>query len=490
MDDLKTKLVSIVGKENVSDFPEALQAYSHDHSFVLQLKPWFIVKPLNIDEVQRIVMLANQTSTPLVPVSSGPPHFYGDTVPSATGAVVVDLSRMNRILRIDRKNKMTLIEAGVTYGQLQPELAKEGLTLATSPLLPRANKSVIAGLLERQPTMIPKYQWTLMEPLRSLEVVWGNGEVMWTGEAGAGPHSLEQQWESGIAQIGGNGPGGADWYRFVSAAQGSMGIVTWASVKCEVLPQIHKIFFVTAQSLDNLIDCAYKLLRFRLGDELLILNNSSLAYILHQEAEKVRALLDELPPWVIIVGVAGRDILPEERVKVQEKGIRDVAQQYGLPVTSAISGVRDGQVLDIILQPSREPHWKLDYKGGCQDIFFMTTLDRTPEFLKIMYSMAVSLKYPCSDIGVYIQPQQRGANCHCEFSLPFNPSNEAEVVKLKRLFIEASEELLKHGAYFSRPYGIWANMVYNRDVQNTVLLKGIKQILDPNHILNPGKLCF
>lgn len=120
----------------------------------------------------------------------------------------------------------------------------------------------------------------------------------------------------------------------------------------------------------------------------------------------------------------------------------------------------------------------------------MTTLDKTPEFLKTMYSMAVKLKYPCSDIGVYIQPQQRGVNCHCEFSLPFNPGDETEVVKLKRLFTEASEELLKHGAYFSRPYGIWANMVYNRDVQNTVLLKGIKQILDPNHVLNPGKLCF
>ena len=53
-------------------------------------------------------------------------------------------------------------------------LAKNDFRLST-PLLPRANKSVVASLLERQPTLVPKYQWTLPEPLRCLEVVWGNG---------------------------------------------------------------------------------------------------------------------------------------------------------------------------------------------------------------------------------------------------------------------------------------------------------------------------
>ena len=50
-------------------------------------------EPKNVDQVQEIVKWANQTRTTLVPVSSGPPHFRGDTVPSAGGAVIVDLSR-------------------------------------------------------------------------------------------------------------------------------------------------------------------------------------------------------------------------------------------------------------------------------------------------------------------------------------------------------------------------------------------------------------
>ena len=175
------------------------------------MKPWFVAKPGNVDEVQGIVKWANQTQTPLVPVSSGPPRFHGDTVPCATGAVIVDLSGMNRIRRIDRKNRMILIEPGVTYSQLQPELAKVGLRLST-PLLPRANKSVIASLLERQPTLVPKYQWSMPEPLRCLEIVWGNGEILWT-ENGVWVWDIQPDYPrtAGIldSAIIGDGAGGA-----------------------------------------------------------------------------------------------------------------------------------------------------------------------------------------------------------------------------------------------------------------------------------------
>ena len=45
-------------------------------------------------------------------------------------------------------------------------------------------------------------------------------------------------------------------------------------------------------------------------------------------------------------------------------------------------------------------------------------------------------------------------------------------------------------AYFSRPYGIWADMVYNSDARTTTVTQKIKQIFDPNNVMNPGKLCF
>jgi FAD/FMN-containing dehydrogenase len=484
----KEKLMAIVGSGNILDNPETLVAYARDQSFVPPMEPQFVVKPENVEEVQGIVKWANETGTPLVPVSSGPPRFYGDTVPSTPGVVIVDLSGMKKIIRINRRNRITIVEPGVTYSQLQPELAKEGLRLST-PLLPRANKSVIASLLERQPTMVPRYQFSILDPLRCLEVVWGDGNQFRTGEAG-NQRSLEEAWKSNFAQVTPRGPGQTDFYKLISGAQGSMGIVTWASLKCEVLPELHKLFFVPAPRLDDLLDLAYRLLRFRFGDELLLLNGSTLASILGDSIEQMRTLKEKLPPWVILVGVAGRSILPRERVEFQEKDIREIARQFGLQVQSEVPGARDSEVLEAILNPSREPYWKLGYKGGCQDIFFMTTLDKTPQFVRTMLSSAETLNYPASDIGVYIQPVHQGASCHCEFSLPFDPNNEVEVARVKELYTRASNELLEQGAFFSRPYDIWADMVYKRDMQTTLVLKKVKEIFDPNNVMNPGKLCF
>jgi len=256
------------------------------------------------------------------------------------------------------------------------------------------------------------------------------------------------------------------------------------------LPQVHKVFFAQSQRLDDLIGFAYRLLRFRYGDELLLLNSSNLASILREGTDQNRVLRGELPPWVLVVGIAGREWLPKERVEFQEKDIMDIAQQFGLQLSSVILGVNGVELLEVMVSPSKEPYWKICSKGGYQDIFFLTTLDRTPEFVKIMYSVAEALGYPTSEIGIYIQPVQQGASCHCEFSLVFDPGNRKEVAKIQRLFTEGSEALIKQGAFFSRPYGIWADMAYNRDAQTTITLKKIKGIFDPNNVMNPGKLCF
>lgn len=488
MDWKKTRLTEILGEGKVCDDSETLRAYSRDESFSIPMRPSFVVRPGNAREVEEIVRWANQTRTPLVPVSSGPPRFRGDTVPGTAGAVIVDLAAMREILRIDRRNRMAVIEPGVTFGQIQPALSKEGLRVST-PLLPRANKSVVASLLEREPVLIPRTQWSMLDPLRCLEVIWGDGNRFTTGEAKK-PGALKEAWEMGFAQVAPAGPAQANFYKFVSAAQGSMGIVTWASVKCEVLPRLQKLFFVPSRGMDRLIDFAYRLLRFRFGDELFLLNASEMATILEKEGSRIEALAEKLPPWVLLVGVAGRGILPRERVEFQEKDIAEIAQSFGLEPVSAVPGAGAGEMMDILLRPSREPYWKLARKGGSHDIFFLTTLNRAPGFVRAMNAMAESCGYPASRIGVYIQPIHQGVGCHCEFSLPLDPRDPGDVTKVKDLFVKAGEELLRQGAFFSRPYGPWANMAYNRDAQSTAVLKKVKRIFDPMHVMNPGKLCF
>jgi FAD/FMN-containing dehydrogenase len=489
MSDQKAELIAMVNRENVLDNPEVLENYSRDQSFTRAVMPRFVVKPGNADEVQKIVRWAIGNHTPLVPVSSGPPHFHGDTVAGVSEAVIIDLSGMNKILGINRRNRIAVIEPGVTYSELQPALAKAGLRLSTS-LLPRANKSVLASLLEREPRLNSRYQWSSMDPLRCLEIVWGDGNRIWSGGAGNDALDLEKQESQEKRPIDPSGPAQTDFYRFLAAAQGSMGIATWASIRCEVLPQLHKLFFVPANRLEDLLGFTYRLLKLRYADELFLMNNVNLAYALGESADHVKALKEKLPSWVVMVGIAGREELPAERVEFQEKDIREIAHQFGLELKTEIPGATGEQTLEIINSPSHESCWKLGYKGGCQDFFFITTLDRTPEFVNAMSSVSETNGYPVSDIGVYIQPRHQGVNCHCEFNLPYSPEKSEEVSHVRGLYARASDTLLNHGAFFSRPYGIWANMAFSRDPQSAVMLKNIKNVFDPQGIMNPGKLCF
>jgi FAD/FMN-containing dehydrogenase len=488
MDKERARLVEIVGETGVLDGREIGETFSLDHDLFPPLSSRFVVRPKDVDEVQEVVLWANETQMPLVPVSSGGPHLRGGASPTASESVIVDLSGMKRVLKIDRRNRLALIEPGVTYTRLQRELEKEGLRVIT-PLLPRNSKSVVASLLEREPVMSPRYQWNLLEPLRSMEIVWGNGDRFYSGSGTPGS-AKGGDWPANEVPLQGPGPAQLDFYKFVSAAQGSMGIVTWATVKCEVFAQSRKLFLVPAAALDDLVDFTYKLLRFRFGDELFILNATCLATILADEPDKVASLRDTLPAWTVVVGITGGHIFPGERVEAREKDTGDIAQEFGLKMVPAVPGCRGGDLLKLLLGPSAEPYWKLKAKGGAQELFFLTTLDKTPHYVTTMASVANEHRYSVPDIGVYLQPAQQGVSCHCEFILPFDRQDEAEVTKARALFRDASRRLFEQKAYFSRPYGIWADMVYNADAQTTIVTRKIKDIFDPNHVMNPGKLCF
>jgi FAD/FMN-containing dehydrogenase len=483
----KSQLVEIVGAKSVIDEPAILEKFSRDMSFAPARQPEFVVKPGDANQVVELVNWANQTLMPLIPVSSGPPHFKGDTVPTQ-GGVVVDLSGMNRILRIDRRNRVAMIEPGVTFAELKSAVEQEGMRVML-PLSPRATKSVIGSLLEREPILVPKYHWDMSDPLCCAEIVFGTGDLFRTGAA-AGPGTLEEQWESGQAQKSPVGPGPTDFARIVQGSQGTMGIVTWATVRLELLPSIQELFMVGCDDVDEIIDFIYRLQRIKLGDECLVLDRHNLASLLEQETGAIERLRTILPPYVLILVVAGYDRLPEERVEYQTKDILETAQGYGIQPVKSLPGVDSGKLLDALNKPSAEPYWKLRYRGNSADIFFLTTLDRSPEFIKVMYEIAGETGFPDSSIGTYIQPIQQGRSCHVEFNLAFNPEISAEVARTKTTFEQASKALMLKGAFFSRPYGTWAEMAHNQYAENIIALRKIKGIFDHNNIMNPGKLFF
>ncbi len=482
------RLRQIAGEVNVSATTSTVESRGRSDSLVSEIRPQFVVRVENTQVVQALVSEARSTHTPLVPVSSGPPHFHGDTMPTTGDAIVVDLGRMKRIDWIDRTERVAAFEPGVTFGELIPAIAQQGLRLNT-PLRPRTTKSVIGSMLSREPVIMPRYHWDAGDPMGSTEVVFGTGDLFRTGAA-AGPGSIEEQREAGGAQKEAAGPSTNSWHRVIQGAQGTLGIVTWASARCEILPTIEEPFFVGSQDLGRLIEAARWLVRLRLANECFLVNGSQFAALSSWSREGYADVKAEAPPWVLFYNLAAHGYLPEEGIQGRLLDTRDLMQRIGLAPMKSVAGTAASRFLKDARQPSVGPYWKLQPKGGWQDIFFVTTYSRLPGLVSTMRKIAAQIGCSELPLGVYVQPIVQGTSCHCEFTVYYDPDNGAETKAVRALVNAAIDPLMAAGAFFSRPFGEVAKDIVNRDAASVMVLKQVKEILDPAGILNPGKLCF
>jgi len=453
---------------------ERLKEYIYDFA-AIKVFPHCAVFPENAEDIIKIVKWANERGIPLIPVSSGPPRIKGASTPEI-GGIIVDMRKMKKIMRIDRRNRVCIVEAGVTFEELLPALKNEGLRL-NMPVSPRKNKSVLACFLEREPVMMPRYHWDASDPLLCLEVVFGTGDLFRTGEA-SGPFGLEEQWKIGGAQKFPLGPHQVDYFRIVQGAQGTMGIVTWASIKCEILPEIREFFFVPSDELkENILNFVCRLLRYDLVDELFILNDKNAEALYSDGVSKEL----KIPRWLFCMGIGSAGRFKEERMDYKISDLMEIAQSFGVKLSRSAGDIKGLEFYDRIYHPS-EPYWKFK-KGNFKDIFFITTLDRTPFFIREFLNFLSQEGYK-GDAGIYVQPLVQGTSCHLEFTL-YSQKDD-----LEEIFEKGSRFLFEKGAFFSRPYGIWAQLVYSRDHIFTESLKKVKRIFDPQGIMNPGKLCF
>lgn len=484
---IKEELIGIVGTKNVVADAEGLKPYSRDYSLSTPGMPSYVARLKNADEVQKIVRLANKYKLPVIPCSSGI-HFHGDTVP-VQGGIVLDLSGMNRILKIDERNRMARVEAGVTWEQLQTELEKHDM-MALAPLFPHHLKSALTSHLERDPVLIPKFEYT--DTLVTVEVVLPDGELFRTGSACV-PGFPGKSFSDGVNP---SGPGNIMWTRLLQGAQGTLGVVIWGQFKIEYRPKVNKTFFLPFDNIKDAVEVVSKLQRRMVGEECLILNNVNLAAILAKQWPKdFKSLRAKLPPWTLILVLGGGVRFPEEKIEYEEDALREVARELSITdLPTSIPG-RPGlekEMPDMLRTawPKERTYWKLAYKGSCQDLFFHTVLNKAQAFSKAIGKVAAKYDYPAHDIGFYVQPVVYGGACHFECNFYYNPGDAEEVNRIRNLYAEAAEVSLDMGGFFSRPYGVVADMVYQRTAGYTAELKKVKKLMDPNNVMSPGRLCF
>ena len=470
-------LASIVGSEYVSDDPEILEGYSKSYSFVKTRRPSCVAYPKNTEEVQGVVKYANKHLIPITPRSSRI-SFYGAGIPSQ-GGIVLDLTRMDKILKIDGLDRVVRVEPGVTWAQVQEELEKQGL-MVCNPLLPHPSKSVLTSAMEREPMLIPKSEYN--EVFQSAEMVSAEGDVFYTGTAIAKGHIGRDSPEHYIPSN-----------RLFMGAQGTLGIVTWANLKAEWIPTMDKLFFVAFDKIEDLAEPVYKIERRYLGSECFVLNSFNLAAILAEGIEEFNKLKETLPRWSLILCLSAGNRFSEEKIEYEEEALMEVAAELRFDVLSTVSGIPglDRKILAMLRKPwTNDGYWKYLYKGSCYDIFFNTTMNRVSEFTRAMEEVAVKYGYPTRDIGFYLQPVERARIAFCQYGFHCNPNDSREVERVCKLYLEASELAVSMGGLFTTPYGPWADMVYSRTTGYTAVMKVVKSALDPNNILNPGKLCF
>jgi glycolate oxidase len=221
-------LESIVGKGNVVHSRTGLLAYEYDASLNWGM-PDAVAFAANTEQVSELVRLAHREGIPFLPRGSGT-NLSGGTVPTR-GGIVIELSRMNRILEIDLKNRAAIVEPGVFNLALQEALAPLGYYYAPDPASQRV--STLGGNVGENSggPLCLKYGVTTNHVL-GLEVVLPDGTVV---------------------QMGGKALDypGYDLTGLMVGSEGTLGIATKITVRIMRSPEAVKTFLAIYDSVEQ-----------------------------------------------------------------------------------------------------------------------------------------------------------------------------------------------------------------------------------------------
>ena len=217
---------SALGEAGVLDTDQDRRTYIDPYAFGdgLSHEASAILAPAEVAEVQEAVRIANRFGVALWPVSRGKNYGYGAAAPVRRGDVILDLSRMNRILDVDEQQANCLLEPGVSFFDLFDHLWADNVPLWMS-IPGNSWGSVVGNALDRGIGYTPLGD--NCEAICGLEVVLPDGELVRTGMAAMGQGVTWRNYKYGY------GPG---WDQMFM--QSSLGIVTKAGLWLQPEPEM------------------------------------------------------------------------------------------------------------------------------------------------------------------------------------------------------------------------------------------------------------
>ena len=224
---LISQLKDIVGDKYVFVDAENLSAYGQDETENLNFPPEVLLKPSNASEVSSIMKLAYSNNLPVTPIGARTGLSGGAL--SVCGGIGISMERFNKIVKIDEDNLQLIVEPGVVTQTLQEEVAKKGLYYAPDPAS-RGSCFIGGNIVENSggPRAV-KYGVT-KDFVLNLEVVLASGEIINTGA-----NTLKNSTGYNLTQL-------------MVGSEGTLGIVTKATLKLLPLPKYNKLVLVSFSS--------------------------------------------------------------------------------------------------------------------------------------------------------------------------------------------------------------------------------------------------
>ena len=472
------KLRDIVGSQYVANDDAILEIYSRDMTVEKPARPDVLVMPKTVEEIQQIVRLANTHRVPVVPFAARQ-NMGGLAIPRE-GGIALDLKRMDRIIDINEDCMYTILEPGVSFGKLQGYLNKHHPNLRIS--LPGAPMitSVVANHLVGHGWMALK-GGAAGNMINGLEAVLPTGEVVRTSASSA----LSRYWFGR--------PPMPDFDCLFVNWQGATGIVTKASIQLWPKPPIWDVVAIGWWDIDDMIPVTKRLARMEAVDSML--GGSYECLTAESDLNMVR------PPdafeLILFMDVSGWSTKHfESRVELVEKVVEEESEsgrKVGfIPEYSRTDLGREYSTDGIVKRgPSvvwvdagtrkMKPGGGASWIGSYVDVGqFPLAYERDKEILqKHGFFPYLSIR-AMGSMGRYwaLRP-----------IIPYDRSDSEEIEEVRKTIRELVEAKTELGAIMYKPTDWAAKIILEHSHPGYVaLLKRIKNLLDPNDIMNPGRL--